>query len=693
MKLSVFTRLKLCYNHWSSWGADQHTTKDQLKRIRLFNLFCFLWYFDAFILVFYETPDYRYFFNLPNFTHFVYVLLVAFAQWLHYKKRYTLAYSLLIFYLYSIVFIFSNLYLKGQLLEYYYVIIPVISLVFINNSTINYSVLLVCLASFVVPNLIFKIYPIRIFNNVAQPMIVLLAFIIVSYFKNLNFKNENALQIKTEELQELNKFKTQFFANISHEIRTPITLIKGYADELGEYNYLPKVKKYRKEIDNQITSIAQMVNDMLDLAKLENTQIKLKTQPFNISNLIKKLHVSFLPLFKQQHINLLVENKQNYYVNADHIYIERAINNIVLNALKYTEKGLVALALTKKKQYVQLTVTDTGIGISKEHLVKIFHRFYQVDNTINQAGGSGIGLAFSKEIIELHQGTLTVESTKGKGTTFTICLPIAEQQKETVLVEEINNELITSSSRSYIPLRYNFLLVDDTIEMRNYLKTILKEYNCFEANNGLEALQLIKKQDIDFIITDYMMPHLNGYDFIKKLQEKQYTMPVMMLTAKTDFHTKIKVLRLGIDDYLTKPFDKEELLARVRNSIKNHTVLKEYNKDHNIIIEKPANFIAELETFVFKNVKNQQLTQTFISEKLNISKSSLYRKIKTKTGMSPNEFITEIKLQKARRIFENNPDILVKQLALEVGFNHPSYFADLYEERFGIRPLRSQDYF
>ncbi|MEP5635031.1 MAG: response regulator [Maribacter dokdonensis] len=513
----------------------------------------------------------------------------------------------------------------------------------------------------------------------------------MSYFKNLNIRNEKILKAKTKELEKLDEFKSQFFTNISHEIRTPLTIINGQISELeGLAITAPEVVDIQKGIKKQIRNITNMVDDVLDLAKMESSNFNLQLQPVNISKLLHKQYLSFEPLYKQKGIAfIMMKNAEDYIAKIDTVFFEKAVNNIIVNALKYTDTGEVSITISQQNQSLCIAISDTGIGIASKDIDSVFNRFYQVNNDINKSGGSGIGLAFSKEIIELHRGNFLLDSELGKGSTFTILIPLEKTQPAAleialVPVEEQNVHIQRPIDGESAP---KFLIAEDNYDMRKYLVSILPDYTCLEASNGLEALEIIEQERIDFVITDYMMPKLNGHEFIEKLKVDNSTIPVIMLTAKTDSDTKLDVLKLGIDDYITKPFEKQELLVRINNCLRNTNDRNTYNKKNGIKVEDDKDdFIIKLKEYVYNKSHDIKLNQDVLSEEFHLSKSSFYRKVKSQTGLSPNNFIKEIRLQKAHNILMKTPDILVKQLAMEVGFSHQAYFSKMYADRFGVKP-------
>ncbi len=519
----------------------------------------------------------------------------------------------------------------------------------------------------------------------------------ISYFKNLNSKNEKALEERTQELETINNFQSQFFINISHEIRTPLTLINGDIEQLKNYEYkVPQLKKIQQDLHTEVTKITDMVNDVLDLSKMETSNFNLNIKSISGTELIEQLHASFETVFEQKKINFTLHPiDYNYLIDADTIQLNRAISNIIVNASKYTDTdGKVIISLTKKNDAIIISIEDTGIGIATKEINKICDQFYQVKNHINDAGGSGVGLSLTKEIINLHNGKLHINSEVGLGSTFNIILPL----KETLpLTSIINHEYIKEvNSSRYLPSleakNELFLVIDDNVKMRQYISNILNNYGytCLHAENGVEALHLIAKNTIHFIVTDYMMPKMNGLDFIKNLKKQKIDIPVLMLTAKNDTKSRLDVFRLGIDDYLTKPFENNEFIIRIENALTNYKNRTQYILQKNISIEETKetdNWISQVESYILECSSNIQFKQADIANHFNMSISTLYRKIKSSRGLSPNELVKEIKLQKAHEILTKDHTIPLKQLALEVGFQHTSYFSKMYENRFGIKPF------
>ncbi|GAB2989611.1 hypothetical protein GCM10027284_02680 [Cyclobacterium sediminis] len=525
-------------------------------------------------------------------------------------------------------------------------------------------------------------------------MVFAIVFVLVYYFKQENLKSEIALEIERKNIADINEQQSQFFINVSHEVRTPLTLIKGQINKLKKYNSElndAQIQSIVTQLNNQADKIKKLVDDVIDLAKMQDTNFSMSLHPINLTDLLKKIATSFEPLFKQKQITFKVNTSTSpKFVLGDKLYLERALNNILLNALKYTGKnGKVTLFLKENQTSITIGVEDDGIGIEKNDLELIFNRFYQANNSFNKSGGSGVGLAFSKEIITKIGGTIRVSSKPSVGSTFVIHLPKVEKIKErdSVKNSEISKlEILEHFSSSNKKVK--ILLVDDAYDMRLYLKDLLCKYECLEAGDGHEALKIIKSQAVDFIITDYMMPNMNGLEFISKLKSLQHSAPILMLTARADNQIKLSTLRLGIDDYLLKPFEEEELIIRINNALINNNKRTRYQLEEKIDPSQndSNNWIDKLQAYIFEQSGKSKINQTDLAEHFNLSSSSLFRKIKSETGLSPNELITEVKLQKAKMLLENRQVHSLKQLVLEVGFKHSSYFSKKYYERFGSKP-------
>ena len=613
------------------------------------------------------------------------------------------------------VVIYSFFITRGNLNELYLILTPLFSLLFFKSRIIHYTILIGVLITILVSTSYLKIYGDNFVSNPTIPVVCLIVFLLVWYFKNLNIKNEKLLFDQKEkaekdavlisnqkkELEKLNQFKNRFFINIAHEIRTPLTIIKGNATKLNRD--INDKERYTQDafqvIEDQSKKIEDIITGVLNLAKMDSNRFTLQKKDIFISEFILRVFLSFHSNFQNKNIEYkFIDNTdKQIIVCIDTLYFEKSINNIIHNALKYTSKnGAVKVTLNQEDNLnISIKIQDSGIGIESTEFESVFNRFYQAENSINRSGGSGIGLAFSKEIIKKHNGSISVESNLDKGTIFSVLIPIKAHLEKESIVENIKTVSSLKNNKSFHKNKdsnaVTILLVDDHIEMRSYLKEVLKKYNVIEASDGLEALEVLKNNKIQYIISDYMMPNMDGYDFVKTLREKEIELPVLILTARSDMEARLGMLRLGIDDYLTKPFEEEELLTRINNGLQNNFNRLQFIKEDSILNEldykidlKPVNlkFIKDIQLYIEENCAEQSFNVIDLCEKFALSQSSLYRKIKRLTGMNIKTLITEVRLLKANKLV-NKDSKTIKEASLIVGFVNHTHFLKLYKNRFG----------
>lgn len=691
--------MKKLFDHLVNLGVSKTFSRSENKITKLLNIICITWIIliGPFILKDFLTVE-QY---IPTaIGHLVMGTFLVTVLFLQKNQKTNTARLLFIITSFGDFYIFSNYLMVGKLAELFYLLTPLFSILMFKQKWIHYTFLVISILFFIIPNQFTHIYNETLFVDPADPAMVpiffVCIFLMVIYFKNINLKNEMILEDQKNkaeeatqtinnqkhELENLHHHQKQFFVNVAHEIRTPLTIINGNNNIIAT-NHEPQESTIIKD---QVTKIQQIVDDVLDLAKLDTNDFVLQKTTLDIGSLISQIKDSFNASFKSKHIefNLINNAKSTVFVSADNRYLQRALNNLLSNALKYTpEKGNVSIQLKTNEEVIELAISDTGIGIKEDEKRLIFNRFYQVDNSINKAGGSGIGLAFTKEIIELHGGTIKTKH-QNIGSCFVIDLPIIEENIITNV--KTSNPTIKRTTPSILPGNKQILVVEDNIDMAKYITTILMGYKVIHAKDGLEALEILQKNiAIDLIITDYMMPHLNGYDFIVKLREKENNTPVIMLTAKSDITTKIKVLRLGIDDVISKPFEAEELLIRVNKSIVNNESKIQFIKEENISPSETNenSWINTMILFIETNCTDSTLTVSTLCDEFAVSSSTLFRKVKCHTGLGTKEFITEVRLRKAKNLLINSPSISFTEMAYETGFKNVTRFKNLYIERFG----------
>ncbi len=532
-------------------------------------------------------------------------------------------------------------------------------------------------------------------------------------------------------LQKAQVQQNRFFANISHEFRTPLTLILGPVKQIILKTKEEKTRDELKVVNKNANKLLRLVNQLLDLSKLESGNMKLQTKPQNIIPLLKALLQSFCSYAERKKITLefnFSEDEIIAYIDKDKI--EKIITNVFSNALKFTpEGGCVNVKVCKNGNTVEISISDNGVGIPKEQLNKIFDRFYQADNRLSKEyEGTGIGLALTKELMELHKGKILVESEEGKGTTFTISIPlgkghlkpeeICEAEKEEdktymndrqpsfVSEETINREEIKVDNSNFdfvINAGKSFLLiVEDNSDVRNYIKNNLnKDYRILEAADGEDGWNKSVEQIPDLIISDVMMPKMDGFKLCEKLKTDERTshIPVILLTAKASSQDKIEGFDTGADDYIMKPFEHEELKARIKNLIEQRKRIHEHFKKHGIFeLDQPnitsidKKFLLRAFEIVNKNIAATTFGVEALAELLHISRSVLHRKITSLTGESPGELVRRIRLKKASQLIEQNFGNIA-EISLEVGFNNPSQFARSFHKQFGVSPSAYQQKF
>jgi signal transduction histidine kinase/DNA-binding response OmpR family regulator/ligand-binding sensor domain-containing protein len=521
--------------------------------------------------------------------------------------------------------------------------------------------------------------------------------------KELEVKINDAteeIRQQAEELKSLDRLKSNFFANISHELKTPLSLVLAPLEKTLKKS--PLDNDTREDLalaQRNALSVGNLVNEILDLTRLENGVAQPRYSKVHINSFLELLTENFRPKAQSENITL----RFNSQIQEDDLWIldrnmtEKIINNLLSNALRHTPSlGKVTVTAVIKSELI-IQVIDTGSGISEEDLPHVFDRFFQTKDPNKKAeGGTGIGLALSNELAQVMDGDLEVHSVLGKGSTFTLALPKAD----TYQFSEAFEELSLSENGEFpalIDMQFNLLLVDDNEDIRSFIKNNLKDqFDIITASNGSEALSYLEKksQDIHLIISDMMMPNMDGLELLEKLKAEPATqnIPVIFLTARTAERDKMEAFRIGVDDYLTKPFSLDELNARIRNLLKAAmqrriaSEIESVDLDLDMSLTDNEKWLKE-----FRKLTEEQLTAVDFSigslaSKMGMSESTLFRKIKKLTGYSPNIYLKEIRLQMAKKILEKSGDKSIKEISFQVGINSTKYFSRLFKERFGKLP-------
>ncbi|MFO7935182.1 MAG: two-component regulator propeller domain-containing protein [Bacteroidales bacterium] len=534
---------------------------------------------------------------------------------------------------------------------------------------------------------------------------------------------KNEIQLMAERLHESDQMKLKFFTNISHEFRTPLTLIMGPTEKLLQYDHYsdtPKIKRELELIYRNERLLFKLINQLLEIRRVETGNLKLTVARDDLIGYLKSIYELFLPYAEKKQVDFQFRPELPelmIYFDADKV--EKILYNLLSNAFKHTPvRGRVLYAVNRDvkegKEMVRITVTDSGPGIPREHLPHIFERFFQITSK-HRSGkiSSGIGLSLSRDLVEKHYGTIEVESDGKSGTTFRVYLPLspATYQPEEILEEsegEYSMEYINSMIETYDyylndgrdePLvgldLFRILVVEDNLDMQKYLYNELsKSYNVLLAQNGEEGLDISKQNLPDLVLSDIMMPGMDGLEFCKRLKSDELTshIPVVLLTAKTASETQISGFELGADDYITKPFNAEVLKLKIRNILNHRKQLAEkffrasnYIPENIKINQIDQGFLEKFVKLVEDNIDDTELSGDMIACELGMSKGNLYKKLKTLTGMTVNIFVRSIRLKVAARLLEQG-HYNISEVAYAVGFNNPKYFSTCFSEMFSMAP-------
>lgn len=533
-------------------------------------------------------------------------------------------------------------------------------------------------------------------------------------------EQKETLEEQAKKLVELDRLKTNFFTNISHEFRTPLTLVMGQIENILDTAAEEKVKTKLKMALSNSKRLHSLINQLLELSRLEAGEIRLKVANVELISFLKKVFSAFESYAERKNVKLeFKSDPKTLYLYFDREKLEEIFNNLISNAIKFTpEGGLILFRIVEimNDNTIELTVEDSGVGISQEALPHIFDRFYQADSSqTREYEGTGIGLAIVKELVDLHQGEIKVASITGKGTTFKIYLkkgsthflnksfveiidrlenPVEEAQ--TLTTFQSDKEAFTDENEDIgIKDKDVVLVVEDNTEMRLYIQEQLNEnFNILLAKNGEEGVKKASENIPDLIITDVMMPIMNGFDLTLKIKNDRRTshIPIIMLTAKADEESKLKGLDLGVDDYLVKPFSRKELYARVGNLIKLRSLLKERYKEVSAIsldtIEaKPLDqeFLEKVFTIIKSHLEDPQFGVTYLASEIGLSVSQLNRKLNALINQSAGKLIRATRLDYAAQLLKSGAGN-ISEIAYRIGFSDVPGFSHSFKEKFGYPP-------
>lgn len=538
-------------------------------------------------------------------------------------------------------------------------------------------------------------------------------FTIYIYTRRRN-RERNAMrvaQLEKKNTEELTEIKLKYFANISHDFLTPITIISCLVDDIE--TVYGKIGPHLDKIRFNLTKVKGLIQQILDYRKIETGNMHLSVVENELCEFVDQIcRNHFQPLMDKKHINFSYEHDCepiDGYFDVDKV--EKILFNVISNAYKYTPDG-GSIDVTVKKEFkvdkeiAVIKVSDTGVGISKKNLDKIFTRFYTIDRE-ERVESNGIGLSLVKDLIELHHGSISVESTPGKGSVFTLRIPVSKESYTNEEIADVNiadveqcaslpKDLETlEASADPVNRDITLLLVEDNEELLSIMSKIFaRTYHVLVARNGKEALAIVEKNDVDIIVSDVMMPEMDGLEFCHQLKSdiKTSHIPIILLTAKSRPEDRVECYKAGADGYISKPFELPVLVARIDNFITNKQNRQEKFKDTPEVDSSSLElstldkeFLDKIITLINEHIDDEKFDIDSLANEVAMSRSSLYRKIKVITGMSPVELVRNTKLKKSYELLREGR-MNISQVAYAAGFSNPKYFSTCFKEQFGISP-------
>lgn len=546
---------------------------------------------------------------------------------------------------------------------------------------------------------------------VAQVGMMIIVFFALAY----RFKHSAKEKAEAQKVIEMDELKSRFFANISHEFRTPLTLIQGPLQQIEEESMGRKDAavvplRYVKTMRRHTDRLLELVNQLLDLSKLDSGKMQLQVIKGDVLQMLKVLTASFESMAERKGIHYQTHFPDKTIIAFfDKDKLDKIVCNLLGNAFKYTpQQGTVSVTIDGEENRLRISVDDSGPGIPKKELDKVFDRFYQVEGTEDK--GSGIGLALVKELVDLYRGQISVSSEPTKGTRFKVSLPMDKSAfKETEIVygewrhdkepiinstslNEEDNGFIQKTTSLQLPL---LLVVEDNTDVRNFIcETVQQHYQVIQATNGKEGLEKALQEIPDLVVSDVMMPVLDGFGMTERLKRDERTshIPIILLTAKAGQQHKLEGLETGADDYLLKPFDSKELLTRIQNLINQRKLLRK--KFAGDIMLKPSevsvnsadeNFLTKVMETIEANMHEDDFGVEQFAREVAMSRSQLHRKLVALTGQSPSEVLRNTRLLRAKELLQKRA-ATPSEVAFKVGFNSHTYFSKCFKEEFGISP-------
>ena len=523
---------------------------------------------------------------------------------------------------------------------------------------------------------------------------------------NENLENKKIIEVQSLKLQQAEEQKNKLFANIAHELQTPLTLISSPIDNLlSKGGRAEDDQKDLESVANYSNQLLNLTQQILDVVRNKFDELKLNSFTFNLDELLNYLQHEFTDKAKKQGLDLkfIHEMDTNKTIVTDVEKLLTVLKNLIINAIKYSKtEGSITVTSSMNNELLKFVVSDTGQGISADNLTHIFDKYYQSNEANTLLGGMGLGLSICKDYLELLGGSISVKSIENEGSDFTIELPVkalsdfsSNETPSLYKFPKVYNtlplSLLPKIGNDFLPDDY-ILIVEDNHDLCHHLHDILKkDYSLAFAHDGKEALQQIEKKTPKAIITDWMMKGMDGKELITNLKSKERfaSIPTLMLTARNQAKDRLSMLRIGLDNYLTKPFVPESLKAQVNHLVELAEVRKTAaieNKENPELNKPEIEFLKNLEEITKKNISNFDFQLADMSENLQMGIRQLNRKIKKITGLTPMQYVNEVRFQEAKTMLENREYTTVKAVIYSVGFKSEKNFSRNFKKRFGKYP-------
>lgn len=550
----------------------------------------------------------------------------------------------------------------------------------------------------------------------------LLWYLIRTYKTRIKLRESLKYEQKhIQDIEALNQYKLRFFTNISHEFRTPLTLIVAQVETLMQIqHFTPNIYNKILSIYKNSIQLRELITELLDFRKQEQGHMKIKVGPHNIVKFLYENYLLFLEYASTKQINFNFDKEaDDLEVWYDQKQMQKVVNNLLSNAIKHTQaEDTITLSVRTEGSNAVIRVSDTGSGIDAKEIDKIFDRFYQIDPVDSKEDGkegTGIGLALTKGIVELHHGTIRVESELGKGTSFIVNLPLGNAQftqeeiskqaegepQDEIIHHDAPVTLTQEELEDTAPLKHltdaKILIVEDNESIREMLSNIFKPfYQVLTAADGVEGLELVRKEMPDIVVSDVVMPRMSGTELCKQIKADFNTchIPVVLLTARTTIEQNIEGLRIGADDYITKPFNTKLLISRCNNLVNSRILLQEkFSKQPQAAVQMLAtnpidkDLLDRAMAIIEKHIDDTEFNVTVFAREMGMARTNLFAKLKAITGQTPNDFVLTIRLKKGALMLRNNPELNITEISDRIGFSSSRYFSKCFKDFYHVSPL------